>query len=93
MSQGENLAEILKSQWSARDIENVTRRKRLGAHSGAERCEPGAKSGRNLKKGKVSAGELTPAPQGVSREPNLAEHRKSRLHDSNQNNYKNQISA
>ena len=93
MSQGENLAEIQKVQWSARDIKNVTRRKRLGAHSGAERCEPGTKSRRNLNKVKVSAWELTPALQGVSREPNLAEPKKSRLHDSSRNNSKKKISA
>ena len=93
MSQGENLAEIRKSQWSARDIENVTKRKRLGAHSGAERCEPGAKSGKNKNKGKVSAWVLTPAPQGVSIEPNLAEPNKSRLHESLGNNSKQKVSA
>ena len=50
VSDEENLAEIQRFQWSAKDIEKVTRKKRLGAHSGAERCKPGAKSRINKKK-------------------------------------------
>ena len=47
VSQEPNLAEIKKSLLFVIDIKNVQKSQRLGAHSGAERREPGAKSNRD----------------------------------------------
>ena len=64
------MSQFLQSKW-------------LGGHSGAKRREPEAKSCRTADRNplwkalaiseKVSAYALTPAPEGVSQEPNLAE--------------------
>ena len=89
VSQEPNLAKIGKSRLLFKVIISFRTSKRLGSYFGPATREPGATSRRNqqiavtLSKPLeapiiISAYPLTPASQGVSQEPNLAEMKKKR---------------